>query len=218
MQILLFYSYFMKALLATKLGMTQLFDEKGRQSSVTLLEAKDCVVTQVKDDTSDGYSAIQLGVDNAKKLAKPQAGHLKKSKANSKYFKEFRIEQEASESDTQVTHNVGDKIGTDTFEIGDKVRVQAVSKGKGFAGTIKRHNFSRGPKTHGSHNYRAPGSIGAGYPQHVFKGQKMAGRMGTDTVTVRNLEVIYIDSKNNIIGIKGAIPGPKKGLVRVQGI
>ena len=117
-----------------------------------------------------------------------------------------------------MTYNVGDKIGTDTFEVGDKVRVQAVSKGKGFAGTIKRHNFSRGPKTHGSHNYRAPGSIGAGYPQHVFKGQKMAGRMGSDTVTVRNLEVMYIDSKNNIIGIKGAIPGPKKGLVRVQGI
>ena len=208
----------MKALLATKLGMTQLFDEKGRQSSVTLLEAKDCIVTQVKDDTSDGYNAIQLGLDSAKKIAKPQAGHLNKSKANSKYLKEFRIEQETSESDAQVTYNVGDKIGTDTFEVGDKVRVQAVSKGKGFAGTIKRHNFSRGPKTHGSHNYRAPGSIGAGYPQHVFKGQKMAGRMGSDTVTVRNLEVMYIDSKNNIIGIKGAIPGPKKGLVRVQGI
>jgi large subunit ribosomal protein L3 len=218
MQILLFYSYFMKALLATKLGMTQLFDEKGRQSSVTLLEAKDCVITQVKDDVSDGYSAIQLGLEVAKKIAKPQVGHFKKSKANSKYLKEFRIEQETSESDTPVTYNVGDKIGTDTFEVGDKVRVQAVSKGKGFAGTIKRHNFSRGPKTHGSHNYRAPGSIGAGYPQHVFKGQKMAGRMGRETVTVRNLEVMYIDPKNNIIGIKGAIPGPKKGLVRVQGI
>ena len=183
-----------------------------------MYKRQDCIVTQVKDDTSDGYNAIQLGLDSAKKIAKPQAGHLNKSKANSKYLKEFRIEQETSESDAQVTYNVGDKIGTDTFEVGDKVRVQAVSKGKGFAGTIKRHNFSRGPKTHGSHNYRAPGSIGAGYPQHVFKGQKMAGRMGSDTVTVRNLEVMYIDSKNNIIGIKGAIPGPKKGLVRVQGI
>lgn len=210
----------MKALLATKLGMTQLFDESGRQSSVTLLEAKDCVVTQIKEISTDGYEAVQLGLENAKKIAKPQAGHLKKAKANSKYLKEFRIE--AQNIDTEVesspTLNVGDKISTDSFEIGDKVRVQAVSKGKGFAGTIKRHNFSRGPKTHGSHNYRAPGSIGAGYPQHVFKGQKMAGRMGTDTVTVRNLEVIFIDAKNNIIGIKGAIPGPKKGLVRVQGI
>jgi large subunit ribosomal protein L3 len=208
----------MKALLATKLGMTQLFDEKGRQSSVTLLEAKDCVVTQIKDISTDGYEAIQLGVASSKNIAKPQAGHLKKAKASSRYLKEFRVEQEASDTDAQSKLSVGDKINTDSFEIGDKVRVQAISKGKGFAGTIKRHNFARGPKTHGSHNYRAPGSIGAGYPQHVFKGQKMAGRMGTDTVTVRNLEVIYIDSKNNIIGIKGAIPGPKKGLVRVQGI
>ncbi|MDQ5943402.1 MAG: large subunit ribosomal protein [Patescibacteria group bacterium] len=208
----------MKALLATKLGMTQLFDEKGRQSSVTLLEAKDCVVTQIKDISTDGYEAIQLGVASSKNIAKPQAGHLKKAKASSRYLKEFRVEQEASDTDAQSKLSVVDKINTDRFEIGDKVRVQAISKGKGFAGTIKRHNFARGPKTHGSHNYRAPGSIGAGYPQHVFKGQKMAGRMGTDTVTVRNLEVIYIDSKNNIIGIKGAIPGPKKGLVRVQGI
>lgn len=210
----------MKALLATKLGMTQLFDEKGRQSSVTLLEAKDCVVTQVKDISTDGYEAVQLGLATAKNIAKPQAGHLKKAKANSKYLREFRIEaQDATkDSDSSSKLSVGEKINTDSFEVGDKVRVQAVSKGKGFAGTIKRHNFSRGPKTHGSHNYRAPGSIGAGYPQHVFKGQKMSGRMGTDTVTVRNLEVVYIDSKNSIIGIKGAIPGPKKGLVRVQGI
>lgn len=211
----------MKALLATKLGMTQLFDEKGRQSSVTLLEAKDCVVTQLKDISTDGYEAVQLGLSTAKNIAKPQAGHLKKAKASSKYLKEFRINSEPTtngDNESAPKLSVGDKIGTDTFEVGDKVRVQAISKGKGFAGTIKRHNFSRGPKTHGSHNYRAPGSIGAGYPQHVFKGQKMAGRMGSDTVTVRNLEVIYIDTKNNIIGIKGAIPGPKKGLVRVQGI
>ena len=208
----------MKALLATKLGMTQLFDEKGRQSSVTLLEAKDCIVTQIKDITTDGYMSVQLGLGSAKKLAKPQEGHLKKSSAKSKYLKEFRIDQESSNSDDAPKFNVGDKIGADSFEVGDKVRVQSISKGKGFAGTIKRHNFSRGPKTHGSHNYRAPGSIGAGYPQHVFKGQKMAGHMGSDTVTVRNLEVIYVDAKNSIIGIKGAIPGPKKGLVRVQGI
>lgn len=210
----------MKALLATKLGMTQLFDEKGRVSSVTLLEAEKCVVTQVKDQVSDGYSAIQLGLGTTKKLAKPQAGHLKKAKASSKHLSEFRIEQLQTDAsdETNTLPSVGDAINTDVFEVGDAVTVQAVSKGKGFAGTIKRHNFSRGPKTHGSHNYRAPGSIGAGYPQHVFKGQKMSGRMGHDTVTVKNLKVVFIDSKNSILGIKGAVPGPKKGLVRVQGI
>ncbi len=212
----------MKALLATKLGMTQLFDEKGRVDSVTLLEAQDCVVTQVKDEVSDGYSAIQLGLGTSKRIAKPQAGHLKVAGASSKYLAEFRVHTAKTTSDDEATNaptpSVGDKITTDIFEVGDAVTVQAVSKGKGFAGTVKRHNFSTGPKTHGSHNYRAPGSIGAGYPQHVFKGQKMAGRMGHNTVTVKNLKIILVDSKNNIIGIKGAIPGPKKGLVRVQGI
>lgn len=212
----------MKALLATKLGMTQLFDEKGRVDSVTLLEAQDCVVTQVKDEVSDGYSAIQLGLGTSKRIAKPLAGHLKAAGASSKYLAEFRVHTAKTISDDEATKvpapSVGDKITTDIFEVGDAVTVQAVSKGKGFAGTVKRHNFSTGPKTHGSHNYRAPGSIGAGYPQHVFKGQKMAGRMGHNTVTVKNLKVILVDSKNNIIGIKGAIPGPKKGLVRVQGI
>ncbi len=208
----------MKALLATKLGMTQLFDEKGRVSSVTLLEAEKCVVTQIKDHTTDGYNAVQLGLGETKKIAKPQAGHLKKAKASSKYISEFRINLAEGTSETSDFPSVGDSIKTDVFEVGDSVTVQAVSKGKGFAGTIKRHNFSRGPKTHGSHNYRAPGSIGAGYPQHVFKGQKMSGRMGRDTVTVKNLKVVFIDSKNSILGIKGAVPGPKKGLVRVQGI
>lgn len=203
----------MKALLATKLGMTQLFDEKGRQSSVTLLSADENIVTQIKTDTTDGYNAVQVGMGKAKKLAKPQLGHLKKANTQSRFVAEFRIEEGA---ESQIS--VGDKLTTEIFAVGDKVSVQAVSKGKGFAGTIKRHNFARGPKTHGSHNYRAPGSIGAGYPQHVFKGQKMAGHMGHDTVTVKNLEIMYIDSKNNVIGIKGAIPGPKKGLVRVQGI
>lgn len=214
----------MKALLATKLGMTQLFDEKGRVDSVTLLEADSCVVTQIKDEVSDGYSAIQLGLGTSKHNAKPQVGHLKAAKASSRYMSEFRISNQPTDQSVDSTDEkkptlaVGDKITTDIFEVGDMVVVQAISKGKGFAGTVKRHNFSTGPKTHGSHNYRAPGSIGAGYPQHVFKGQKMAGRMGHDTVTVKNLKVILVDSKNNIIGLRGAVPGPKKGLVRVQGI
>jgi len=203
----------MKALLATKLGMTQLFDETGRQSSVTLLSAQDCVVTQVKNQTTDGYDAVQVGMGEAKKLAKPQEGHLKKAGSKSRHLAEFRLQENTSD-----VPSVGDKLNAENFELGELVTVQAVSKGKGFAGTVKRHNFNTGPKTHGSHNYRAPGSIGAGYPQHVFKGQKMAGRMGHDTVSVKNLKVVFIDAKANIIGIRGAVPGPKKGLVRVQGI
>lgn len=209
----------MKALLATKLGMTQLFDDKGRLNSVTLLEAGPCVVTQLKDESTDGYQAVQLGFGTAKKIAKPQAGHMKKANATSRHLVEFRSKSTKIESDTEApVLTVGDIVVADVFSVGDMVQVEGVSKGKGFAGTIKRHNFARGPKTHGSHNYRAPGSIGAGYPQHVFKGQKMAGRMGGDTVTVKNLVVVLVDVKKNLIGIKGAVPGPKKGLVRVQGI
>jgi len=210
----------MKALLATKLGMTQLFDEKGRLNSVTLLEAGPCVVTQLKDESTDGYQAVQLGFGTAKKIAKPQAGHMKKAKATSKHLVEFRNSAVATDDNEGETSSlsIGDTIAADVFTVGDMVQVVGISKGKGFAGTIKRHNFARGPKTHGSHNYRAPGSIGAGYPQHVFKGQKMAGRMGGDTITVKNLMVVLVDAKKNIIGIKGAVPGPKKGLVRVQGI
>ncbi len=206
----------MKAILATKLGMTQIFDENGRQSSVTLLQADNCVVTQVKTVETDGYNSVQLGMGKAKHIAKPQAGHLKKAKVESRFIGEFRQDKIDPQSSEEPKLSVGEKISTDSFAVGDMVTVSAISKGKGFAGTIKRHNFARGPKTHGSHNYRAPGSIGAGYPQHVFKGQKMAGQMGNVKVTVKNQKVIYIDPSNNIIGIKGAVPGPKKGLVRVQ--
>lgn len=202
----------MKALIAQKIGMTQVFSEKGTVIPVTLLSAGPCVVTQVKTDETDGYSAVQLGYGEAKKLAKPQVGHVKKSGATPKTLSEFRIEDEDD------MPKVGDSITAEVFSVGDTITVSGVSKGKGFAGTIKRHNFARGPKTHGSHNYRAPGSIGAGYPQHVFKGQKMAGHMGNAQVTTKNLTVAHVDAKNNIIGIKGAIPGPKKSIVRIWGI
>ncbi|MFO0862469.1 MAG: 50S ribosomal protein L3 [Candidatus Saccharibacteria bacterium] len=202
----------MKALIAQKIGMTQVFSEKGTVIPVTLLLAGPCVVTQVKTDETDGYSAVQLGYGEAKKLAKPQVGHVKKSGATPKTLSEFRIEGEDD------MPKVGDSITAEVFSVGDTITVSGVSKGKGFAGTIKRHNFARGPKTHGSHNYRAPGSIGAGYPQHVFKGQKMAGHMGNAQVTTKNLTVAHVDAKNNIIGIKGAIPGPKKSIVRIWGI
>jgi large subunit ribosomal protein L3 len=202
----------MKAILATKIGMTQLFSEKGAVIPVTLMQAEPCIVTQVKTAETDGYNAIQIGSGEAKNLAKPQIGHAKKSGLKApKHLSEFRIDN------TEAMPNVGDSINAEVFSVGDTITVSGVSKGKGFAGTVKRHNFATGPKTHGSHNYRAPGSIGAGYPQHVFKGQKMAGHMGNEQVTTKNLSIALVDAKNNLIGIKGAVPGPKKSLVRIWG-
>lgn len=209
----------MKALLATKVGMTQLYDSAGRLQPVTVLQAGPCVVTQVKTVETDGYSAAQLGFGTLKKVSKSRAGHLKASGASVRHLKEVRPTFHQVETDTVGEPlKVGQEITTEVFEIGDKITVSGISKGKGFAGTIKRHNFHRGPKTHGSHNYRAPGSIGAGYPQHVFRGIKMAGRMGHDKVTVKNLTIAQIDAKQNLIAVTGAIPGPKKGLVFIRGV
>lgn len=191
--------------------MTQVFDADGTMNQVTVLQAGPCVVTQLKTVEQDGYGAVQIGFGEAKRLAKPQAGHLKKAAAKSRYLAEVRL-------DGPTDLSLGATIETDVFETGDKVEVTGVSKGKGFAGTIKRHNFHRGPKTHGSRNYRAPGSIGAGYPQHVFKGQKMAGQLGHTQVTVKNLRVITIDPANHLIALRGAVPGPKKSLVMIKGL
>lgn len=201
----------MKALLAKKIGMTQIFDESGVMTPVTVLEAGPCVITQLKSLERDGYNGVQIGFGEAKHQPKPQAGHLKPAKANSRYLAEYRVDTD------QVEVAVGDELKADVFAVGDSVAVSAVSKGKGFAGTIKRHNFARGPMTHGSHNHRAPGSIGAGYPQHVVKGQKMAGQMGNKQVTVKNLKIMEIDAVNNVIVLRGAVPGPKKSLVMVRG-
>lgn len=201
----------MKALLAIKIGMTQVFSEKGVVIPVTLMQAEPCVVTQVKTTETDGYSSVQIGYGEAKRLKKPVEGHVKKSGQMPKHLAEFRL------SEAQEIPAVGEKIGAEVFSVGDTITVSGVSKGKGFAGTIKRHNFHRGPKTHGSHNYRAPGSIGAGYPQHVFRGQKMAGHMGNANITTKNLTIALVDASKNIIGIKGAVPGPKKSVVRIWG-
>ncbi len=201
----------MKALLAKKIGMTQIFDESGVMTPVTVLEAGPCAVTQLKSVEMDGYNAVQIGFGDAKHQPKPQAGHLKPAKANSKHLAEYRIDTD------QTDLTVGSELKADIFAVGESIQVSAISKGKGFAGTIKRHNFHRGPKTHGSHNYRAPGSIGAGYPQHVFKGQKIAGQMGNAKVTVKNLKIMEVDAVNNLIVVRGAVPGPKKSLVLVQG-
>lgn len=200
----------MKALLAQKVGMTQVFDAAGKRSGVTVLQAGPCVITQLKTAETDGYTAVQIGFGEAKKPGKAQAGHLKKAGKNSKHLAEVRTEEAPA-------GKVGDTLTVDQFKVGENVTVQGVSKGKGFAGTIKRHNFNTGPKTHGSHNYRAPGSIGAGYPQHVFKGIKMAGQMGHDTVTIKNQAIIMIDAANNLIALEGSVPGPKKGIVMIKG-
>jgi large subunit ribosomal protein L3 len=200
----------MKALLATKIGMTQIFDDEGRLQPVTVLQAGPCVITQLKTAENDGYTAAQIGYGEAKKPGKAILGHLKPAGTQSRHLVEVR-----TEGDEEL--KVGDTLAADLFETGDAVQVTGVSKGKGFAGTIKRHNFHRGPKTHGSHNYRAPGSIGAGYPQHVFKGIKMAGHMGHERVTVKNLKIALVDAEQNLIAVKGAVPGPNKGLVLIRG-
>lgn len=213
----------MKALLGRKLGMTQLFDENGAVSRVTIVEAGPCVVTQVKTGARDGYSAIQIGFGADKNAAKPQIGHSNVDGITPKHFREVRMDNdiadieavEGEEVSTKV--QVGAKLDVTTFEVGDSVEVTGTSKGKGFAGTIKRHNFHRGPMSHGSHNHRAPGSIGAMYPQHVFKGIKMAGQMGGDKVTTKGLKVVQIDAENNLLAISGAIPGPRKGIVMIRG-
>jgi len=200
-----------KALIGRKVGMTQIFNEEGNVQRITVIETTPNVVTQVKTLENDGYSAVQLGFGLAKKPAKPQVGHMKASGQMSQVLREIRTDGE----DTGEM-NIGTKLSADTFELGDSVQITGTSKGKGFAGTIKRHNFHRGPKTHGSHNYRGPGSIGAGYPQHVFKGKKMAGRMGGDQVTVKGAKIALVDVERNLIGITGAVPGPRKGIVIVR--
>ena len=202
----------MKALLGTKIGMTQIISEDGKAVPVTIIKAGPVTVTQVKSVDTDGYNAVQVGFDEGKNLSKAVAGHVKDSNTTPKYIREFRVEDLSEEL------VVGNTIDVTAFEIGDLVDATGTSKGKGFAGTIKRHNFMRHKKTHGGKgNTRKPGSIGSMYPQKVFKGKRMAGRMGHDQVTVKNLVVSYIDVENNLIGLRGAVPGPKKGLIVIGG-
>lgn len=212
----------MKALLGKKLGMTQIFDAEGNVAQVTVIEAGPCVVTQLKTKPKDGYSAIQLGFGTAKKQSRPLMGHLKASNSNPTVIQEVRIKDvvskdELDEATAEEELKVGSIIDVNAFTVGDKVQVTGVSKGKGFAGTVKRHNFSTGPKTHGSRNYRKHGSIGSGFPENVMKGLRMAGRMGGDQVTVKNLKIILVDIENNLLAVSGAVPGPKKGIVMVKG-
>jgi large subunit ribosomal protein L3 len=191
----------MKALITRKLGMTSIISDDGSVNAVTLLLAPENIVTQIKNQESDGYQALQLGLETKKKPAKPQAGHQKDAKISSKIMREFRFDGDSE-------YKVGDKISADLFSVGDKVNVRSTSKGKGFAGTIKRHNFKLGRKTHGGSSYRKPGSIGS-----IFKGKKMAGQMGHETTTIKNLKIALVDKEEKVIGVFGAIPGPKKAIV-----
>lgn len=196
----------MNSILARKLEMTHVFDEKGNFVPVTVLLASGNVVTQVKTADKDGYESVQIGFGEAKKLKKPQEGHVKKA------GKKVRKLTEVSAEDGK-TYQIGDEVNVDIFAEGDVVDAQGISKGKGFAGTVKRHNFNTGPKSHGSHNYRAPGSIGAGYPQHVMKGQKLPGRMGGGQVTIKNLTIAKVIAEEGLLLVRGAVPGPKKGIL-----
>ena len=202
----------MKALLGTKIGMTQIISEDGRATAVTLIQAGPITVTQVKTVESDGYNAVQVAFGQGKNLSKAVAGHVKSAKVTPKHIREFRVEE------LPEGLKVGDTLDVNAFELGETVHATGTSKGKGFAGTVKRHNFNTSKKTHGGNgNVRKPGSIGSMYPQKVFKGKKMAGQMGAERVTVKNLTVAYIDPETNLIGLKGAVPGPKKGLVMIGG-
>ena len=202
-----------KAILATKVGMTQIFDENGVLVPVTVLQAGPCVVTQVKTADNDGYSAIQVGFGEKKenRVNKPMKGQFDKAGVSYKRFvREFRLEDAES-------YAVGQEIKADVFAAGDKVDATAKSKGKGFQGAIKRHGQSRGPMTHGSKYHRHAGSNGsATTPGRVFKGKKMAGHMGAVRITVQNLEVVRVDAEQNLILVKGAVPGPKKSLVMIK--
>lgn len=202
----------MKALLGTKIGMTQIIGESGVAIPVTLIQAGPVTVTQVKSVEIDGYNAVQVAYGEGKNLSKAVAGHVKTAKVTPKKIREFRVDE------LPAGLKIGDVIDVTSFGLGDVVDATGISKGKGFAGTVKRHNFNTSKKTHGGNgNVRKPGSIGSMYPQKVFKGKRMAGRMGHDRVTVKNLEVAYVDGKSNLIGLKGAVPGPKKGLIIIGG-
>ncbi len=202
----------MKALITRKVGMTSTITEDGAVQAITLLAVGEHTVLHHKTIEKDGYTAVQVGTEVAKKLSKSVAGHVKAAKVMPKIIREFRLNEIPEE------HSVGAKISADVFNIGDTVHVTGITKGKGWAGTIRRHNFHRQRKTHGGKgNTRKAGSIGSMYPQHIFKGTRMAGQLGHDQITVRNLKVALIDIEMGVIGITGAVPGPKKGILLVKG-
>jgi large subunit ribosomal protein L3 len=202
----------MTAILAKKLGMTQVFLEDGTVERVTVLEAGPCPVTGIRTHERDGYEAVQLAFDAGKEkhITKAELGHLKKADAGPhRKLKEFR--------DHAGELTVGETVTVEAFEVGQKIKISGTSKGKGFQGTIKRHNFSRGPKSHGSHNVRAPGSIGASaWPARVMKGIRGPGQMGNKRATNKGLEIVRLDAGQNLMLVRGSVPGPRNGVVEVR--
>ncbi len=200
----------LRGFLGRKIGMSQVFREDGQVVPVTVIEAGPCSVTQIKTEQTDGYAAVQLGFGQVKRLNKPRTGHLKNS-GLSRYLREVR-------ADDVTEFEVGQRIGVDIFEPGERVDIIGRSKGRGFAGVMKRHGFHGGPRTHGqSDRARAPGSIGGGTtPGKVFKGLKMAGHMGNERVTVKNLEVMQVDTERNLLLLKGGVPGAPNGLLMIR--
>jgi large subunit ribosomal protein L3 len=201
-----------EGLLGRKLGTLQVFDDRGRLRGATAVLVGPCVVTQLRTPEKDGYTAVQVGFEETRKLNKPEAGHLRASGAgNLRHLAEFRVSSDAA-------YSLGDTIKADLFETGEKVDVTATSKGRGFQGGVRRHNFKGGPRTHGqSDRHRAPGSIGSGTtPGRVYKGTRMAGHMGAAQTTVRNLEVLARNDDEGVIFVAGSVPGPRGGLVRVR--
>lgn len=204
----------MKALITRKLGMTSTIAEDGVTQAVTILSVSDQTVLQHKTVEKDGYVAVQVGAETGKNLSKSVLGHVKNAKVMPKIIREFRY-SDSEEIPEELT--VGATFAADVFEVGDEVNVTGTTKGKGWAGTIRRHNFHRGRKTHGGQSYRRPGSIGSMYPQRIFKGTRMAGQLGHDQVTTKGLKVAIVDTEKGIIGVTGAVPGPNKGIVIVKG-
>ena len=201
-----------KTIIGKKIGMTQIFDEKGVVIPVTAIEAGPCTVAQVKTEETDGYNAIQLGYGDVKDkhINKPEKGHFSKIKLTpKKHLREFRV--------NTVEEKVGDEIKADIFAAGEKIDVQGTTKGKGFQGVIKRHGQHRGPMGHGSMYHRRPGSMGStSTPGRVFKGKKLPGHMGMQTVTIQNLDVVRVDLDKNIILVKGSVPGPKGAILKIR--
>ena len=202
-------------ILGTKLGMTQIFDDSGLAIPVTIIKAGPCTITQIKTIDTDGYNSVQLGYleTQSKLLNKPELGHLRKTGSPPlKYLKEYRVESSPSTP-------LGSVLSVDLFNIGDKISVTGKTIGKGFAGTVKRHNFTRGPMTHGSKNHREPGSIGMGTtPGRVYPGKRMAGRLGGKHTTIKNLQIVLINLENNLLVVKGAIPGKLGNLLSIKKI
>ena len=207
----------MAAIIGRKLGMTQVFTEDGTVVPVTVIEAGPCPVTAIRDPERDGYSAVQLAFDEVseRKLTKAELGHLKKAGPGAcRTLVEFRDAELGGEEEPKI----GDTVTVGSFEPGQKVKVSGIGIGKGFAGTIKRHNFHRGPVSHGSHNVRAPGSIGASAdPARVFRGTRMPGRLGGGRVTQLGLEIFEVDAERNLLLVKGSVPGSRNGVVEVRG-